>query len=469
MERSSVLAVCICLIYICLLTTAAAETAETSPVEIESIKTEKTENEKNEITWTYTFRFKKAKTGQKITINLALPNSKDLKTSATPKNVKAEGTSNQKWVLEVTKNEVPKEIVITVTGSKDQFKDSSINVHVEVTNSDGKLVVKESETKPGPAVSNTGSKDQFKDSSINVHVKVTNSDGKLVVKESEAKSEAAVSNTGSKDRFKDSSINVHVKVTNSDGKLVVKESEAKSEAAVSNTGSKDRFKDSSINVHVEVTNSNRTLVAEESETKPEAAVSSSISLMTGVGIGWGVDDWIDFKFTEKAVFIENDSRARPFILTGVLIPVKSLSNKCSLGGWVDDFLISLVLTDKTPQTRIDGFSFGLSKRISSHLNFVVGYTRAKGQELSPGFQKSASQLIKKINLAEHPEYGRFRGFKPNGNGENQKLLDGLPLVDPTDKDKARFFPGDPVISSYNSTFYVGLVTSLNLLGLFKKQ
>ena len=42
----------------------------------------------------------------------------------------------------------------------------------------------------------------------------------------------------------------------------------------------------------------------------------------------------------------------------------------------------------------------------------------------------------------------------------KQLLDGLPLVDP--KNDKKFFPGDPVISSFNHAVYIGFVMPFEL-------
>ena len=351
MKKSSVLAAHVCLIYICLLTTATAQTESTATTKIGKIKTEKTED-KDKMTWTYTFTVQGVKKGQKITIAPALPSREGLEVSSTPKEVKTDDSSTRKCTLEVTEDKSYQEIVITVKGSKKRFKDSQINVTIEVIGPDGKLIKTESDVKPGPA-------------------------------------------------------------------------------------------------------------ALADPTDP-----SLVNSMIGVGASWLIDDPIDFKFTKEVVLIENDSEFRPVFLAGALFYVKPFLDKhrClkPLGWFTDDILLSLAFTDGASQNSIDGFVVGLSKRVSSQLNFVVGYTRGRGKELSPGFQKSANQLIKKINLTKHPEYERFKGFKPNGSREKQKLLDGLPLVNPMDKDKAKFFPGDPVISSFNSAIYIGFVVPIGL-------
>ena len=191
-------------------------------------------------------------------------------------------------------------------------------------------------------------------------------------------------------------------------------------------------------------------------------LESEVNAVIGGGISFRLDDWIDFKFTDDALLIENDSQRRPILLAGTLFYVKPFLDKYTclkpLGWFTDDVLLSVAFTDDTSQTGIDEFLVGLSKRITGNLNFVVGYSLVKGKELSPGFQESASQFIKKMNN-DHSEYERFIEFKSNEGTETQKLLDGLPLADPN---KKKFFLGDPVISSTNHGLYFGFVTSIGL-------
>ena len=165
------------------------------------------------------------------------------------------------------------------------------------------------------------------------------------------------------------------------------------------------------------------------------------------------------------MLIEIDSEWRGIGLAGALFHVNPFLNKlCKpLSYCIDDILFSVTFTGGTSQNTIDGLVFGLSKRVSGYLNFVVGYSLIRGKELSPGFQQSASQLIKKIDLQKYPNYERFKGFKLDGSRAKQKLLDGLSLMEPGTKEK--FFPGDPVISSYNHGLYVGFVVPV----AFKKQ
>ena len=232
-------------------------------------------------------------------------------------------------------------------------------------------------------------------------------------------------------------------------------------------GAKTRFKDSVIDVNVKVTRGKQTIDEESEPVRgPAILVEKLVTPVYGVGISYLCDDSVDFKVTEDAVLIENDSEYRSFILTGALFSVKRLKWL-----WFDDILLSLAFIDGMPQTSIDGFVVGLSKHVSGDLNFVVGYTIRRGKELSPGFQKSAHHLIKNVDLSKHPEYNRFKKFKPNGNRETQKLLDGLSLVTPradaTDQmgnptDQKKFFPGDPVISSFNHAVYIGFVMPFEL-------
>ena len=141
MKRVSLLTVHLCLVYICLLSTATAK------IEIDSKPpTEDT----NGIIWQYTFKVTEAKEGQKITIHLALPDSKDLIYLSTLSTLNSDGASSGKWSLQVPKDGCH-EITIKVIGAKTRFKDSVIDVNVKVTR-DKQIIDEESEQVKGPAI-----------------------------------------------------------------------------------------------------------------------------------------------------------------------------------------------------------------------------------------------------------------------------------------------------------------------------
>ncbi len=209
-----------------------------------------------------------------------------------------------------------------------------------------------------------------------------------------------------------------------------------------------------------------TATAEMDDTESqEESSSSSFSLAAGIGASWLLDDPINFKSPEDALLIEMDSRFRSVFFTGGLFYIKPTFKKYPLLGWFDDLLLSVAFTYGTSQTNIDGFVLGLSKRVTKELNFVMGYTLGRGTELSPGFQARAHELIKQYHCDSR--YARFRKFEPNGKREMLKILDGFPLVDP--KNDKKFFPGDPVISSFNHALYIGLVMPFELKLMTKSR
>ena len=343
MKRVSLLTVHLCLVYICLLSTATAE------IKIEENQTEDT----NGIIWQYTFKVTEAKEGQEITIHLALPDSKDLIYLSTPSTLNSDGASSGKWSLQVPKDG-SHDITIKVIGAKTRFKDSVIDLDIKVTH-DKQTIDEKSERVIGPAI--------------------------LV------------------------------------GRLVTP--------------------------------------------------------VYGVGMSSLWDDSIDFKVDKDTLLIENDSERRPFALVGALFSIRQFEWWCFdevLRFFADDILLSLALTYDTPQNSIDGFVVGLSKHISGDVNFVFGYALGRGEELSPGFEKKADKFIH--DRACDPDYEIFQDFKPDGVRKSQQLLDGLPLVatpleDTKDqmgnrKDPEKFFPGDPVISSFNHAFYIGFVMPFEL-------
>ncbi len=234
-------------------------------------------------------------------------------------------------------------------------------------------------------------------------------------------------------------------------------------------GGKHRFKDEAIEWSVEVAD---TVVKKNLIVGPSTKIDPSLfRAMVGGGAGVLIDDQIDWITKDNHLLVENDSRTRASVLAGGLFYVKPFVEKITLSSLktksklineliktvdfillkpirflTDDILLSFEFSEGTSQT-LDGFVFGLSKRISRYLNFVIGYSLRNGNELSPGFRRSANQIIQ-------------------ANKENDNTLDGLPLEDPNSENGDNFFPGDPIISSFNSAIHVGFVIPIDLKGFF---
>ena len=143
MRKSSVLTVYMCLLYICLLSTATAK------IKIDDTRTE---DKKNAITWTYTFCIPAAKEEQTITINLDLPDSEDLICiEVVPPALKRDDSAAGKWTLKVPKNKTCN-IVIKIKGNKKQFTDAPMEVTVQAIDPKGKEIDKKQDVKLGPTI-----------------------------------------------------------------------------------------------------------------------------------------------------------------------------------------------------------------------------------------------------------------------------------------------------------------------------
>ena len=221
----------------------------------------------------------------------------------------------------------------------------------------------------------------------------------------------------------------------------------------------------------------------------------------GGGTGILIDDQIDWKVTNNHLLVENDSRVRPAILAGALFNVKSFTQKLRIS-WpniaptdsglvkfakhlpkvitipaniallplraTDDILVSLEFAEGTSRT-LDGFVFGFSKRLSKNLSFVIGYSLRKGRELSPGFRRFAANAIAS-DTTNH--YSSFNGFTKHTKGKKANLLDGFPLTIPSGTDsngEESLFPGEPIISIFNSAIHIGLIVPLDLIAIFAQD
>jgi hypothetical protein len=169
------------------------------------------------------------------------------------------------------------------------------------------------------------------------------------------------------------------------------------------------------------------------------------------------NDAVDFTVKDDAtLLVLNDSRLRVSALVGGLFRIGHIAR------WNRDVsaVISLQFTQGTTSA-IDGVLFGGAFEINPYLHLTVGISRQKGKELSPGFRESASEII-----AAHKDedaYKRFATWSPTARQDSP--LDGLSINDPATSKP--FFPGPPVIESYNTVLFFGVAMPINLQGLFQ--
>ena len=149
-------------------------------------------------------------------------------------------------------------------------------------------------------------------------------------------------------------------------------------------------------------------------------------------------DFKEIREGDKHLFIANDSKTRPYLMTGVAINV---AGNC-------DAIVGLEFL-KGGQEVLDGVFFGFGWKFNPHVELAIGYSRGLGQELSRGFR---------FSMEEH-----YRGTRRL---RDQKDYDALPLYE--DGEKTPIYPGNPIIDSFNSRISIGIMFRRDVLADLKK-
>lgn len=194
-----------------------------------------------------------------------------------------------------------------------------------------------------------------------------------------------------------------------------------------------------------------------SEVDAPAPLPSRVRMMFGVGASVRADDFIDYKLSEDSntLFVDLDSRARAEGYLGALFELKRFKKDKRL-----DALVSLQFGEGD-RGALTGFLFGFGYQINPSLSIVGGYSLRRGEELSPGFVLAAEDFIREQQAADNPNFRRF-------DLNNVKArFDGLSLVRPGTMD--RIFPGNPIISSFNTGFSIGIAIPLDVMRVFRDQ
>ena len=179
-----------------------------------------------------------------------------------------------------------------------------------------------------------------------------------------------------------------------------------------------------------------------------AEQDSRVVFFFGPGLTGLKDDFVDFKEVREGdehIFIDNDSRLRPEVMTGTLIKLYKRF----------DAVVGLEFA-KGGQGALDGIFFGAGVKLNEHVEFVAGYSRGLGKELSHGFQQAMGQFIQN-NGKNSEKYPKLNDIDlVDGVIADIRDYDGLPLyIDKTTNN--RIFPGDPITNSFNSRFSVGIL------------
>lgn len=178
-----------------------------------------------------------------------------------------------------------------------------------------------------------------------------------------------------------------------------------------------------------------------------SAADPFVQAVFGGGVATLYDDHEDFAVKENTLLVSNDSKRRASGLAGALFRLGSISSRQA------SLMVSFQFTEGTTAL-LDGAFFGGALELNRYLHLTVGAGVRKGKELSPGFRATAAETIQAQIAAKNAAYARFEGYGPES---DDKILDGLSLLTPGQSDKpSKFFPGDPVVDSYNWSVFVGV-------------
>jgi|CXWK01.1.fsa_nt_gi hypothetical protein len=178
-----------------------------------------------------------------------------------------------------------------------------------------------------------------------------------------------------------------------------------------------------------------------------AAPTPRWSTLVGGGFSFLRDDYTDFDIEDDILVIKNDSQWRATALTGIGFEV---GKKVGL-------LVGLEYTAGT-SALVDAFTAGISYRMGSDASLVFGISRAKGRELSAGFERAAAAHVS-ANAAKFPAISA----RSDGQGlERPTAYDGLPI-----KDIA--YAGRTITDSWNAHFFVGVTFPISIKLGFDKD
>jgi len=118
--------------------------------------------------------------------------------------------------------------------------------------------------------------------------------------------------------------------------------------------------------------------------------------------------------------------------------------------------ISAKLTPDASQT-LNGFTFGLSHALHQYLDLMVGLAYSAHNEISPGFQQAAVNVVKAQQTAKNPYYAQFNLGTLEANN-TQGAFDGFPtqLLNSDGTVGPLIYSGSVTISHFRPGFFVGI-------------
>jgi hypothetical protein len=135
--------------------------------------------------------------------------------------------------------------------------------------------------------------------------------------------------------------------------------------------------------------------------------------------------------------------------------------------------VNLKLSSESSQT-LNGFTFGLSHSLTSHLDIMAGFAYSPFSEPSPGFQAAAVQVVRAEQGLTNPQgvstpnpyYTQFDPVAMQKNSQN--AFDGFPtqLINPMGIAGAAIYSGNILTTVYHPGIFLGINIPVALGSLF---
>ena len=123
--------------------------------------------------------------------------------------------------------------------------------------------------------------------------------------------------------------------------------------------------------------------------------------------------------------------------------------------------VSLKLTPDASQT-LNGFTFGISHGLHQYLDLMIGVAYSAHNEISPGFQQAAVNVVREQQAAKNPYYAEFNLAALAANN-TQTAYDGFPtqLLNANGTTGPLIYNGSVTISHYRPGLFLGVSLPLS--------
>jgi hypothetical protein len=205
---------------------------------------------------------------------------------------------------------------------------------------------------------------------------------------------------------------------------------------------------------------NRLFIANQSRFRVAATVGFWVPWST-CGVKW--ERWLSSAPVDPSADPKGNSPRLPACYTGETPPQSSAKEnplRALARHWRmrSGFIVNFQLHQSASSA--NAFSLGYGIMVRPGVIFQASYTRAKSQELSPGFRRAAAAAVRSSSATD-PAFALWRGRL---NADESSLArpeewDGFPLQY---GDPARpIFTGTPLIDTYKGSFTLGIAIPLD--------